>query len=86
MNILLSILECIQLVHKYLVSISSISDTILEQDTFKDTELHGAEKGPVLRKLQCVLQKGCTFSTESGTEVMPPAEIPGEVPVGMHMQ
>ena len=57
MNILLSIIECIQLVNKYLVNISYIPATILGQDTSKDTELNETEKSPVLMKLKGILQK-----------------------------
>ena len=61
MNILWRIIECIQLVNKYLVNISYISDTVLGQDTSKDTLLKEEEKGPVLMKLKCILQEQCTF-------------------------
>lgn len=60
MNILWRIIECIQLVNKYLVNISYIPDTVLGQDISEDTLLKEEEKGPVLMKLECILQEQCT--------------------------
>lgn len=87
MSILLSVIECIQLVNKYLVNISYIPATILGQDTSMDTELTEAEKSPDLMKLKGILQKWCTFFSESGIKMVTrmsasPAETPVEVPVG----